>query len=64
MKDSEFDFYRWLGYGLGLLLLAVLAIFVPLMIWAFAMLLIIAVVDISYCNYIKYRFTPRAVKRR
>jgi len=56
MKDSEFDFYRWLGYGLGLLILALAAIFLPGLLWAFVILLIIAVIDIGYCQYFKYRF--------
>ena len=56
MKDSEFDFYRWLGYGLGLLVLALSALLAPALIWAFIILLIIAIADISYCQYFKYRF--------
>ncbi|MFH0869265.1 MAG: hypothetical protein V1839_03495 [archaeon] len=62
MKDSEFDFYRWLGYGLGLLLLAVAAVFAPVMIWAFVILLGVALVDIGYCNYFKYRFVTKSSK--
>jgi len=56
MKDSEFDFYRWLGYGLGLLLLALGALFVPVLIWVFVILLIVTIADIGYCQYFKYRF--------
>jgi len=59
MKDSEFDFYRWLGYGLGLLILALSALLVPLLIWAFIILLIITIADIGYCQYSKYRFLYR-----
>jgi len=56
VKDSEFDFYRWLSYGLSLLVLALAAIFLPGLLWAFVILLIIAVIDISYCQFFKYRF--------
>lgn len=56
MKDSEFDFYRWLGYGIGLLILALSSVFVPVLIWAFIILLIIVLADVAYCQYFKYRF--------
>ena len=59
INDSEFDFYRWLGYGLGLLILAIIAICVPAMLWAFIILLIIALLDIGYCQYFKYRIFYR-----
>jgi len=54
LKDHELDFYRWVIYGLLLLLLAVLAIKFPTLIWAFAILLVITVVDIAYCKMYKY----------
>jgi uncharacterized membrane protein len=54
MKDQEVDFYRWVIYGLLLLLLAILAIRFPVVIWVFAILLAITVIDIAYCKKYKY----------
>jgi len=54
MKQHEFDFYRWVIYGLVLLLLAILSIPYPVVIWAFAILLVIAIVDVAYCKMYKY----------
>ena len=62
MKDSEFDYYRWIGYGVVLLILAILAIFVPLLIWVFAIMLIITLLDMGYCQYFKYRFFSKVKK--
>ena len=54
MKDQEVDFYRWVIYGLLLLLLAILAIRFPVVIWVFLILLVITVIDIAYCKKNKY----------
>jgi hypothetical protein len=54
MKDQEVDFYRWVIYGLLLLLLAILAIRFPVVIWVFGILLVITVIDIAYCKKNKY----------
>jgi len=64
MKDSEFDFYRWLGYGLALLLLAIGAIFIPVVLWIFIILLVIVILDIGYSQYSKYRFYPKSGKKK
>ncbi len=54
MKDHQIDFSRWIIYGLVLLVLALLSLKFPNAIWVFAILLIIAVIDIAYCKMYKY----------
>jgi hypothetical protein len=54
LKEAEWDFYRWLIYGFVALLLALGAIAYPPLIWGFAIVLIIAVIDIFYTKYTKY----------
>jgi len=56
MKEQEFDFYRWLAYGTGLFLLSLSSLTVSALIWAFVVLLVIALVDIGYCQYYKYAY--------
>ncbi len=60
IKDHEFDFYRWLAYGVALLLLALGAIaFGPLM-YVFTAVFVVAVIDIFYHRYFKYSAIGRA----
>ncbi len=60
VKDHEVDFYRWFAYGAILLLLALLAIFYGPLMYIFAILFIIAVIDIFYNRYFKYSAIGRA----
>jgi hypothetical protein len=55
LKEAEWDFYRWLIYGFIALVLALAAIAFPVLIWGFAIVLIIAVIDIFYTKYTKYQ---------
>jgi signal transduction histidine kinase len=54
IKDTEFDFYRWLFYGLILLLLALASIAWPVLLWMFAIVLIIGLGDMAYMMWTKY----------
>ena len=54
IKDTEFDIYRWLCYGLVLLLLALGSIAFPIMLWIFAIVLVITLCDIGYMMWTKY----------
>lgn len=54
IKDTEFDLYRWLFYGIILLLLALGSIALPILLWIFAIVLIISLSDIAYIMWTKY----------
>jgi len=56
LLEAEWDFYGWLIYGLAALILALAAIAYPALIWGFAIVLIIALIDIFYTKYTKYKF--------
>jgi len=53
MRESEFDYTRWVVYGLVLVALALVSFFSPLALWIFAIVLVIAVIDIVYTKYFK-----------
>jgi|GEM_PF-2111606 len=55
LKEAEWDFYRWLIYGIIALILAVASIAFPVLIWGFAVVLAIALIDIFYTKYTKYQ---------
>ena len=55
LKEAEWDFYRWLIYGIIALILAVVSIAFPALIWGFLVVLIIAIIDIIYTKYTKYQ---------
>ena len=54
IKDTEFDLYRWLFYGIILFLLALGSIAFPILLWIFAIVLIISLCDIGYIMWTKY----------
>jgi hypothetical protein len=54
IKDTEFDAYRWLFYGFLLLLLAFGSIAFPILLWAFVLVLIVAIFDMGYMMWTKY----------
>jgi len=54
IKDTEFDFYRWLFYGVILLILAFSSIAFPILLWVFAVILLIGMCDVSYTMWTKY----------
>ncbi len=54
IKDTEFDFYRWLFYGLILLVIALGSIAFPVLLWVFVIILLIGLCDMSYMMWTKY----------
>lgn len=59
MKDQDFDLYRWLIYGVIMLIIAAAMVWFPGASWAFVIVLIVAILDISYCFNTKYRISAR-----
>jgi hypothetical protein len=55
MRETEFDNLRWIIYGIVLVVLAVVSFAFQFMLWAFAVLLLIAAIDIVYVRYFKGR---------
>ncbi|MCX6774905.1 MAG: hypothetical protein NTY99_02325 [DPANN group archaeon] len=55
MRETEFDNLRWIIYGIVLVVLAVVSFAFQPMLWAFAVLLLIAAIDIVYVRYFKGR---------
>lgn len=54
IKDTEFDLYRWIVYCIALLILAIASIAWPVLLWIFAIVLIITLVDVFYIKWTKY----------
>jgi hypothetical protein len=55
MRETEFDNLRWIIYGIVLVVLAVASFAFQPTLWAFAVLLLIAAIDIVYVRYFKGR---------
>jgi hypothetical protein len=55
MRETEFDNLRWIIYGIVLVVLAVVSFAFQPILWAFAVLLLIAAIDIVYVRYFKGR---------
>lgn len=53
MRETEFDAVRWVIYGIILLALAVASFAAPILLWAFAVILTIAIIDILYARFFK-----------
>lgn len=54
MKSKEKDFYRWLAYGIILLVIAIATFYWHSAFILFVILLVIAVGDVVYTQYTKY----------
>ncbi|MEM2873859.1 MAG: hypothetical protein QW063_00165 [Candidatus Nanoarchaeia archaeon] len=55
LRETEFDFARWIVYGIILLALALASFVFEVALWIFAIVLAIAIVDIIYVRYFKGR---------
>lgn len=54
MKAKEKDFYRWLAYGIVLLVIAAASFAWQSVLWLFVPALILALGDIFYTQYTRY----------
>ncbi|MGB9675201.1 MAG: hypothetical protein ACP5IJ_01670 [Candidatus Nanoarchaeia archaeon] len=53
MRETEFDILRWFIYGIVLVVLAALSFAWPIMLWIFAAVLGLAIIDVAYTRYFK-----------
>ena len=55
LRETEFDFLRWIVYGVLLIILALASFVFQIALWIFAIVLEIAIIDIVYVRYFKGR---------
>lgn len=55
LRETEFDFMRWIIYGIILLALALASFVFEAALWIFAIVLAIAIIDIIYVRFFKGR---------
>ncbi|MEM2954658.1 MAG: hypothetical protein QW625_01740 [Candidatus Nanoarchaeia archaeon] len=53
MRETDFDILRWTIYGIVLVILAALSFVWQPILWVFAIVFIIALIDITYIKYYK-----------